>query len=174
MDTTANPQKRQTPCFSLRPAQPSDETFLYELYCSTRIDEIAGLGWSAEQQKAFLNLQFNAQRQHYSLAYEGLDHKIVEIDSHPIGRIMIFRSDREFVLVDIALLPGNRGSGIGTSLICSLLAEAKQAGKPLVLHVESRNPAKHLYERVGFKVIEDSGVYLKMEWKAAESFDTEA
>lgn len=173
MDTIANPQKRQTPCFSLRPAQPSDETFLYELYCSTRIDEIAGLGWSAEQQRAFFTLQFNAQRQHYSLAYEELDHRIVEIDSNPIGRIMIFRSEREVVLVDIALLPGNRGTGIGTSLLCSLLAEAKQTGKPVVLHVESRNPARHLYERVGFKVVEDSGVYLKMEWKAVESHDTE-
>jgi hypothetical protein len=32
------------------------------------------------------------------------------------------------------------------------------------LHVEPLNPALGLYERLGFRRIDDTGVYLLMEW----------
>jgi hypothetical protein len=32
------------------------------------------------------------------------------------------------------------------------------------IHVERLNPAVRLYERLGFRQIEDKGVYLFMEW----------
>jgi hypothetical protein len=38
------------------------------------------------------------------------------------------------------------------------------AGKLLRIHVERFNPALRLYERLGFRPIEDKGVYLFMEW----------
>jgi hypothetical protein len=44
-------------------------------------------------------------------------------------------------------------------------SEAAAAGKPRI-HVERFNPALRLYERLGFRPIEDKGVYLFMEWRA--------
>jgi len=35
----------------------------------------------------------------------------------------------------------------------------------VTIHVEAVNPAIRLYQRLGFKQIEDKGVYLLMEWK---------
>jgi len=154
---------------TLRTANSDDEAFLYELYCSTRNEEMAAWGWDASQQQAFLRLQFSAQRQHYEIAYEGADHKILLLEDRPAGRILVFRSEHEFVLVDIALLPDQRGSGIGTALILELLDEAKQAGKVVSLHVEKHNRARRLYERLGFETIEDTGVYFQMEWRPGHS-----
>ena len=46
-----------------------------------------------------------------------------------------------------------------------LQSEAVAAGKPLRIHVERFNPALRLYERLGFRQIDDRGVYLFMEWR---------
>jgi ribosomal protein S18 acetylase RimI-like enzyme len=43
--------------------------------------------------------------------------------------------------------------------------EARTAGKALTIHVEKFNPALHLYRRLGFRRIEDKGVYLFLEWR---------
>lgn len=151
--------------FALRPACAGDEAFLFELYCTTRNDEIAAWGLDSSQQEILLRMQFNAQRQHYELAYEAIEHSIILVGNRPTGRIMVFRSEREFVLVDIALLPDARGLGIGCALIADLLTEAERAGKPVSLHVEKDNRARRLYERLGFEICEDTGMYFKMEWR---------
>ncbi len=67
--------------------------------------------------------------------------------------------------MDIALLPEHRGAKIGTRLIGELQREAATAGKALSIHVEKFNAALRLYERLGFRVREDKGVYLLMEWR---------
>lgn len=68
--------------------------------------------------------------------------------------------------MDIALVPRYRGQGIGGTLMKQVLAEGRKAGKPVRIHVEHFNPAMHLYERLGFKKIGDTGVYFLMEWRA--------
>jgi ribosomal protein S18 acetylase RimI-like enzyme len=71
--------------------------------------------------------------------------------------------------MDITLLPEHRSQGIGTQLLRELQNEAAAAGKSLSIHVETFNPALHLYERLGFKVIEDKGLHLLMAWQAADT-----
>ena len=67
--------------------------------------------------------------------------------------------------MDIALLPKFRGAGIGSQLLGDLQKEARVAGKALSIHVEKFNPALRLYERLDFRVLEDKGIYLLMEWR---------
>jgi ribosomal protein S18 acetylase RimI-like enzyme len=74
--------------------------------------------------------------------------------------------EREIRIMDIALLPGNRGAGIGTRLLHDLQEDARSAGKSLTIHVERFNPALALYQRLGFEQVEDKGVYLLMRWSA--------
>jgi ribosomal protein S18 acetylase RimI-like enzyme len=85
------------------------------------------------------------------------------VDGEPAGRLYVHRGDREIRIVDIALVPEHRGSGVGTSLLRDLLAEADAGGKSVTIHVERMNPALRLYERLGFSVAEDKGVYLFLE-----------
>jgi ribosomal protein S18 acetylase RimI-like enzyme len=152
---------------TLRPAGPDDEPFLYQLYCSTRAEEMAAWGWDPAQQEMFLKMQFRARQLGYQGQSTNADSRIIERGDRPIGRLLVFRSESEICLADIALLPEFRGAGIGTALINELLAEAREAGKPVTLHVEKTNPAGRLYQRLGFSVVEDTGVYFKMECREA-------
>jgi ribosomal protein S18 acetylase RimI-like enzyme len=158
---------------TLRPAGPDDESFLYELYCSTRVEEMAAWGLDQAQQKTFLELQFTARQRHYEIAFEGADHKIILCDDRPIGRMLVYRSEREIRLVDIALLPETRNGGIGASLIQALLEEARSTGKSVTLHVDKLNRAARLYERLGFSVTGDTGGSYKMEWQLDRNQMTE-
>lgn len=151
---------------ALRAATAEDQPFLQQLFATTRADELAAMGWDDNQKALFIAMQFNAQSQQYAMSYPQADHSIILLNDVPIGRQMIERGERAFTLVDVALLPNQRGAGIGTLLLEDLLAEAEAAGKPVVLHVWHSNPAKRLYERLGFSAVNDSGdVYCEMRWQ---------
>jgi hypothetical protein len=47
----------------------------------------------------------------------------------------------------------------------SLLREADGNGRPVRIHVERQNPALAFYERLEFRLLEDRGVYLFLEWQ---------
>lgn len=62
--------------------------------------------------------------------------------------------------MDIALVPGARRRGIGTRLLRAVLEHARRDGRSVSIHVERDNPALGLYQRLGFQLREDRGVYL--------------
>jgi ribosomal protein S18 acetylase RimI-like enzyme len=150
---------------SFRPETLEDEAFLAKLYATTRDIEMALTGWDAAQQEAFLRMQFQFQTTHYRQHYGDALFQIILRDNAPIGRIYLHYGPSQIRLMDIALLPEYRRSGIGSSILENLLREAAQLGKPVTLHVERFNPALRLYERLGFRMIEDLGINLYMEWR---------
>jgi ribosomal protein S18 acetylase RimI-like enzyme len=149
----------------LRPATSADEPFLLKLFATTRSDELALMNWDENQKGAFIAMQFKAQNQHYAMNYPQAQNNIILWNDDPVGRLLLDRGEREFTLVDVALLPTHRGNGIGTSLIQDIVKEAAAARKPIRLHVLSSNAAKRLYERLGFSRIGgDAAAYLEMIW----------
>lgn len=151
---------------TLRPITPEDMEFLLRVYRGTREDELAMIvDWTAEQKDAFVRQQFEAQHAWYTEHYVGADFQVILVDGVPAGRLYVHRREREIRLMDITLLPEHRGSGLGTSLLSDLMAESETAGKPLTIHVEIYNPAMRLYTRLGFKTLEDRGVYHLLEWR---------
>ena len=147
----------------LRPFSSENQDFLFQLYASTRIHEIAPFGWSPPQQEAFLRVQFNAQQGWYQQAYPQADHQIIFAADQPIGRILVAQEEDSTRLVDIALLPEYRGRGIGTQLIGQLIEQATKAGSVVRLSVLRTNPAIHLYERLGFVKTSEDQMYYQME-----------
>lgn len=152
-----------------RPITDEDREVLAEIYASTRREELAPVPWSGAEKEAFLRSQFAAQHLHYQRHYAEAEFSLLLVDARPIGRLYVDRRDDEIRLVDIALLPEYRGSGIGTFLLTSLLSESKAAGLPLRIHVEHNNPAMRLYLRLGFRKLEENGVYHLMEWRAEDA-----
>src|SRR5262249_15123218 len=140
-----------------------DEPFLFGVYAGTRLEELAPLGWSADQQAAFLAQQSDAQHQYYQANYAGADFQVILLDGRAVGRLYVARWEDEIRIIDIALLPEYRNAGIGSRLLKDLLDEAALAGKPIRIHVEKFNPALRLYQRLGFAIAEDLGVYWFME-----------
>ena len=147
----------------LRPFAPEDQEFLFKVYASTRLHELAPLGWSGPQQEAFLRMQFNAQQRWYEMSYASADHNIILLEGQPVGRIMVMRGPHKNHLVDIALLSEYRNRGLGARLIGELVAESKKAGIPVGLQVLKNNPAIHLYERLGFVRTGEDDLYYQME-----------
>ncbi len=153
-----------SPNSSLRPATEADEAFLLAVYTSTRAEEMAITGWSDEQKAAFCAMQFRAQDTHYRQYYPTAQFFIIEAEKVPAGRLYVDRLEKEIRIMDIVLLPEFRGKGIGTHFLRELQKEAQNVSKVLSIHVEAYNPARHLYERLGFQLAEDKGVYLFMTW----------
>lgn len=151
---------------TLRPACADDEDFLYALYCSTRHQDVAAWGLAAGQSEMIMKMQFMAQQSQYGSQFPTADHDIILLDGQPIGRVMVNRSPEHNTGVDIALLPEYRSQGMGGELIQALLDEAASAGKPFRIHVERLNPAIHLYHRLGFATIADTGSHFVMEWNS--------
>lgn len=150
---------------TLRPVLPDDRDLLCRIYGSTRTEELAPVPWTDAQKDAFIRQQFDAQTTYWDEQYPEAERSIVEVDGAPAGRFYVQRWPREIRLVDVALLPDFRGRGVGTELIQRLFSEAAPAGKAVTIHVEIFNPARALYERLGFVSKGERGVYDFMEWK---------
>jgi GNAT superfamily N-acetyltransferase len=153
---------------TLRRATSDDEPFLSRVYAGTRAAELAAVSWTEEEKAAFVEMQFRAQAQYYCEHYPNTSFDVIVLDDQPAGRLYVARWTDEIRIVDIALLPEFCNGGIGTRLIQGLQAEARDADKPLRIHVERFNPALRLYQRLGFTEIEDKGVYLFLEWRIRE------
>jgi len=62
----------------------------------------------------------------------------------------------------ISVLPSLRGRGIGTKLLTELLSHAPS--DRIGLSVQNSNPAKRLYERIGFLTMRESVDESVMVW----------
>ena len=128
---------------------------------------MAQTGWNDAEKEAFLRQQFTAQHKFYMEQFSEAEFQLILLNAEPIGRLYVDRRKDEIRLIDIALLPEHRNKGIGSRLLQDLFEEARKINKPLRIHVEHFNPALHLYQRLGFKRIGDTGVYFLMEWLPA-------
>lgn len=71
--------------------------------------------------------------------------------------------DDEVPELAVAVLPGWRGRGIGTALVRELVARCASVGAPaLSLSVQRANPARRLYERLGFRELRGDGAEVVM------------
>ena len=149
---------------AFRPTVQADTPFLCHLYGTTREDEMQLVPWTPEQKAAFLDMQFHAQAAHYTEFYPQCQFLVIELEGRPIGRLYIDRGEDDIRITDIALLPEFRGRGIGRMLIKEILAEGRGTGKRVTIYVEHYNPARRLYDRLGFRHVDTNGVYHLMEW----------
>ena len=98
-------------------------------------------------------------------AEPGCTLSVIEIDSVPIGRLRVVRTDDALTLAGIQLLPTFQNQRIGSRIINQLQEETRKSGLPMHLSVELDNPhAKRLYERLGFQVIGQNEREYEMEW----------
>jgi ribosomal protein S18 acetylase RimI-like enzyme len=153
----------------LEPVHETNDAFLFAVYASTRSEEVAQTGWPPEMQKKFLRMQFDAQAQSYAAQFPESEYSIVRSGEVAVGRIRIDRAGDEILLIDVGLLTEHRARGIGTFLMAKLMEEGRRDSKAIRLHVERFNPAMLWYQRLGFKTVQESQIYLEMLWQPGES-----
>jgi ribosomal protein S18 acetylase RimI-like enzyme len=128
---------------SLRPAVEADIPFLLQLReaTMTRHFEASGKSVTLEEHRARVLYRYeNAQ--------------VIERGGEPVGLFKVTRDGNEWHLVQIQLTQELQGQGIGRALLSELMTQAHAAGASLTLRVLHQNPARHLYEQLGFKVFE--------------------
>ena len=157
------------PTLTHRPERPEDEPLLFQLYASSRQEELDPLNWPPEMRAAFLTMQFRAQRQGYASMFPKAEFQIILLNGREAGRMVVDRAAEEIRLVDLVLLPEFRNSGVGTELLTALSRDAAAARKPLRLSVAQGNRALRFYERLGFRKTGVTGVHDEMEWRAPQT-----
>lgn len=149
---------------TLRPAHADDRAFVFSVFVGTRAGRFESAELAQQQLQQLLEMQFRAQQAQYQAQFPSADFNLVLCDDRQIGYFYVDRSGNPFVLIDIALLPEHIGRGVGTYLVNTLIAEAFREGKPLSAHVDKSNSqAWRLWQRLGFQLVGDNGVYLEIE-----------
>ena len=154
---------------TFRPCTDSDVPFLRHLYGTTRAEELRPVPWSDDEKRLFLDMQFVAQKTHYEAHYPDCEFLVIELGQEPIGRLYVDRGEDDIRITDIALLPEFQGRGIGRMLMEEILAEGRDTRKRVTIHVEHNNPARRLYDSLGFRHVDTNGVYHLLEWSARSS-----
>jgi ribosomal protein S18 acetylase RimI-like enzyme len=150
--------------YDIRPATPEDEPFLREmLYQSLYVEEGADPfptevlerpelsryveGWGRAGDLGFVAVQAGSGRA-VGAAWSRLPGVV----------------DKGFAYLDdetpelaVAVSPGHRGVGVGTALLKRLLSAASASFHSMSLSVSPDNPARRLYERLGFETVEVRG-----------------
>lgn len=162
----------------LRPVEAGDQALLLQLYADTRREELARTGWDEARCEAFVRMQHEAQRVHYDGRWPDAEHSVIEARTaqtrHAVGRLWLALESDQLLVLDIAVLSDWRGQGIGSLCLRSVQQRARLLDRPLNVSVELGNPARRLYQRLGFFAEgAPEGLHQRMSWRGQTHTPTE-
>jgi len=144
--------------YTLRQATEADYTFIYHLHRATMKDYVAQTwGWDEAVQEVMFKERFDPGRSW-----------IIVVDGRDVGRLSIEQRIDTLFLGNLQILPEEQGHGLGTAIIKAILARAYDAGIPVSLQVLKVNPARRLYERLGFVVSGETATHYLMHSTIAD------
>lgn len=143
--------------YSLRPSTDDDLPFVAALVRANRAAEAQRqIGPEAEEAPASIEGRFRPGRDW-----------IVTSDGEQIGVLSLDRRADAVIVRHIALLPEFQNRGIGSALIRGVLDFAVTVKLPVRLRLLKDNPARSLYERLGFAVTSEDGQRYEMTARPA-------
>lgn len=96
--------------------------------------------------------------------------KVIEVVEKAIGFLQVAEGKGCMEVVELHLLPGYRGQGIGSSILCRLLMNCWQRGFTLRLGCFKENyRARDLYRRLGFRQIAETDTHCILEATPAQT-----
>ncbi len=138
---------------TFRNIKTEDFDFLWRLKNAALKDYVAQtFGWDEEYQARRFEREFSTE-----------NGKIIVVDGKDAGLFWVNEKKEETFLVSIHLMPEFQNKGIGTKIIGDLLEHSE---KPVTLQVLKVNPARKLYERLGFKVYDETATHFLMKFTA--------
>jgi len=139
----------------LRRATVDDADFAFRVLRETMREYVIatwGTWWEEESRRETLEQVTAGQTQ------------VIELNGLPIGMQLVDRLGTHIQLVQLYIAKEFQRRGIGTQLLRRLFVEARKSHLPIRLRVLAVNPAKALYERLGFVVVERTPERYFMEW----------
>ena len=141
------------PPIDFRQATEEDFDFLYTMHVAT-MKEYVDQTWGWDD--AFQESLFRER-------YTPVQIQVITFDGKDIGMISLEERDEDVFLRAIEILPTYQGQGIATRIIQQIIDDATSKQKPVILSVLKVNPAKNLYERLDFSVIEETDTHFIMK-----------
>lgn len=134
-----------------RQIEDDDFDFLWRLHNATLKKYVSQTwGWDETWQK-----------KNFAGEFETKNGKIIVFEKRDAGFFWFKEKPEENLLVSIRLLPEFQNKGIGTQIIKNL---TKHSEKPFRLQVLKVNPARRLYERLGFQITEETETHFVMKF----------
>ena len=110
----------------------------------------------------------NIQREKtkYKIEKHKDDMRIIILNNNDVGITTFYEENGEYVVGLIMVHPDCQGLGIGSKIIKEYISIAKKEKKRIIIKTYKLNPAKMLYERLGFKIYneDDTHVYLDINY----------
>jgi len=128
----------------LRPATDDDFPFLllvHRLTMKSYVEATWGR-WDDADQEERLRGEF-----------EPAKCEIIVFDNKAVGYVSVEDHEDFFFIAFIAILPEYQRLGIGTKIIQNVITRGNERKIPVCLNVLKVNPARSLYERLGFRVV---------------------
>ncbi len=138
-----------------------DGPLLRAIFTSCRSAEFDSL--PAPVVTALLESQFRMHRMDRERRWSHARDEIIEYRGVPAGRLTVSRTPEEIRVVDMSILPGSQGQGIGTTVLTELTDEADQTGLPLRMMNIADRARDPLFRRLGFRVVGDFGSDVELE-----------
>jgi ribosomal protein S18 acetylase RimI-like enzyme len=145
-----------------------DRAFMRQLFGALEsMQHLSSLGPAAEQ---MIDMQLNIREQQYRGRFPDASFQLILLDDRPVGRIVTDRTEGHWHLVDIAVLPECRGSGIGTQVVGGLLQAAAEAGQVVGASVVTSNVnARRLWLRLGFVITKEELDYTWLRFEPSSA-----
>lgn len=141
-----------------RPATEQDIPFLLALRHQSMDQHLAASGASTSEADHLSRLTYR-----FDCA------EVLMLNGVPVGLLKVSRDPPEWKIIQIQLIPKLQGRGLGALLLRQVITEAKSANVALVLSVLKANPAKGLYEHLGFVVEGECDLEYCMRYDARQS-----
>lgn len=125
-------------------AEESDKNFLIHLRKTTMTEHLEKAGLYLSEEQHISRVNFN-----YENAY------LICTSNQKIGVLKYIETKNTIEILQLQILPDYQGLGIGKSIVNKLIAVSKTYKKNLTLKVLKQNPARHLYQGVGFDIVNE-------------------
>jgi ribosomal protein S18 acetylase RimI-like enzyme len=146
------PDLGASPAYTLRPATAEDFPFLYDLHVATMKDYVAQTwGWDEAAQREMFAARFHPARS-----------QVIVANGRDVGVLAVEHRPDDWFLANFEIAPVAQGQGLGATIIRDLLATAARDGLPARLQVLKVNPARRLYERLGFAITGETPTHYLM------------
>ncbi|MGA8993273.1 MAG: GNAT family N-acetyltransferase [Nocardioidaceae bacterium] len=157
----------------LRPVEPSDDAFLYDVFCTTWAGEVAVLP-NQNLARHVLRIQHIAQERRFTSRHPGRERFVVVEDGRPVGRLYLDRTGPGNRVLDLTLLPAFQSRGLGTRVLLDLVQQARVAGVGLQLSVKRRNRrAVEWLHRLDFRLVDLDDLDDHFVWPAPQRVSAE-
>jgi ribosomal protein S18 acetylase RimI-like enzyme len=156
----------------LRPAQPADAPFQFDLFRAHHIGMLRLGGLPEAMIENLLAMQYRSRTQSYRDQFPNARWSIVESADAPIGELIEHDEAEAVYIVDVALRPERQRRGVGSALMRAIMAAGAPRGGVRAVVLINNEASLNMFRQLGFvETSDDGGAHVELRWRPSEGTD---